>query len=169
MQLLMRSGGFMAGGSLAAVAITEGRSSFFRLRAMHLKAIAIIVATILIGAFLIASHVKSAASPATIGIGAVVVPVNHTLEIIGVLPGTPAAKAGLRPGMMIQQINGTNITGAPLFRCVAMMRGPVGSMVRLKVIDPARSATNMVECSRVRIVTPADNRIAISTTNPAVK
>ena len=159
----------MAGGSLAAVAITDGRSSFFRLRAMHLKAIAIIVATILIGVFLVASHVRSTAPPVTIGIGAVVVPVNHTFEIIGVLPGTPAAKAGLQPGMVIQQINGTNITGVLLSTCVAMMRGPVGSTVRLRVLDPAKSATNVVECSRVRIVTPADHRTAIYTTNPVVK
>jgi C-terminal processing protease CtpA/Prc len=136
---------------------------------MHLKAIAIIVATMLIGAFLISFHVKSAASPATIGIGAVVVPVNHTLKIIGVLSGTPAAKAGLQPGMVIQQINGTNITGVLLSTCVAMMRGPVGSTVRLKVIDPARSATNVVDCSRVRIVVPADYATGIYPTNPAVR
>jgi membrane-associated protease RseP (regulator of RpoE activity) len=159
----------MAGGSLAVVANTDGRSSFFRLDAMHLKAIAIVVVTMLIGVFLVASHVKWAATPASIGIGAVVVPVNHTFKIIGVLPGTPAAKSGLQPGMVIQQINGTNITGVPLSICVAMMRGPVGSTVRLKVIDPARSATNIVECSRARIAIPANHGTAIYTTNPVAK
>ena len=58
---------------------------------------------------------------------------------MGVLPDTPAAKAGLHPGLVIQQIDGTDIVGKSLVVCVAMTRGPVGSKVQLEVIDPSNT------------------------------
>lgn len=122
---------------------------------------ALLVAGIFIGVFPSFSRVKRPAQPPPIGIGAVVVPVKSTFQIIGVVPGTPAEKAGLRPGMVIEEINGTNVMGAPLSMCVTMMRGPVGSKVQLKVVDTARRQTNVVECSRARIAMPGDEDAAV--------
>jgi len=93
--------------------------------------------------------------PTITGIGVQLGVRNHALQIMGVLPDTPAAKAGLHAGLIIQQIDGTDIVGKPLAECVAMARGPVGSKVQLEVIDPAKSETNIVEFTREKIALPA--------------
>ena len=89
------------------------------------------------------------------GIGVSLRARGDALEIDSVLPNTPAAKAGLHRGLVIQQIDGTNIVGKPLVECVAMTRGLVGSKVQLEVIDPAKSETNLVEFTREKIILPA--------------
>src|SRR5665213_3290829 len=89
------------------------------------------------------------------GIGVSLRARGDALEIDSVLPNTPAAKAGLHRGLVIQQIDGTNIVGKPLVECVAMTRGLVGSKVQLEVIDPAKSETNLVEFTRELIILPA--------------
>jgi carboxyl-terminal processing protease len=81
--------------------------------------------------------------------------VIRALEIMDVLPGSPAAKAGLHRGLIIQQIDGTDTVGKPLAECVAMTRGQVGSKVQLEVIDPAKSETNIVAFTREKIALPA--------------
>jgi carboxyl-terminal processing protease len=93
--------------------------------------------------------------PTITGIGVQLSVRNHALQIMGVLPDTPAAKAGLHSGLIIQQIDGTNIVGKPLVDCVAMTRGLVGSKVQLEVIDQAKSETNIVEFMREKIALPA--------------
>jgi carboxyl-terminal processing protease len=100
---------------------------------------------------------KSPSSPAqssVIGIGVLFGVRGDALQIMGVQPNTPASKAGLHPGLVIQQIDGTNIVGKPLVVCVAMTRGLVGSKVQLEVIDPDKSETNVVEFTRERIAVP---------------
>jgi carboxyl-terminal processing protease len=93
--------------------------------------------------------------PTITGIGVALRVRGRTLEIDSVLPNTPAAKAGLHKGLVIQQIDGADIVGKPLVECVAMTRGPVGSKVQLEVIDPAKSETNVVEFTREKIDLPA--------------
>jgi carboxyl-terminal processing protease len=93
--------------------------------------------------------------PTITGIGIQLGVRDHALQIMGVLPNTPAAKAGLCSGLIIQQIDGTDIVGKPLAECVAMTRGPVGSKVQLEVVDPAKRETNLVEFTREKIDLPA--------------
>jgi carboxyl-terminal processing protease len=93
--------------------------------------------------------------PTITGIGVQLGVRDHTLQIMGVLPDTPAAKAGLHSGLIIQQIDGTNIVGKPLVECVAMTRGLVGSKVQLEVVDLAKKETNLVEFTREKITLPA--------------
>jgi carboxyl-terminal processing protease len=114
----------------------------------------IIAATILIAG----CGKKSPSSPAQssiTGIGVLLGVRDNQLEIMSVLPDTPAAKAGLHPGLIIQRIDGTNIVGTPLVECVAMTRGLVGSKVQLEVVDPAKSETNSVEFIREKISVPS--------------
>lgn len=93
--------------------------------------------------------------PTIVGIGIQLTIKDNALEVMDVLPDSPAARAGLHSGMTIQQINGTNITGIPLAELVAMARGPVGSKVKLEVIDPTKSETNTVEFTREKIAIPS--------------
>src|ERR1700722_19005863 len=79
------------------------------------------------------------------GIGALVESKNHALIIIQVLPNTPAFKAGLIPGLIIQKIDGTATADKHLKDCVDMLRGAAGTTVKLELIDTAQSQTNTVE------------------------
>ena len=92
--------------------------------------------------------------PSITGIGMMLAMRNNALEVMGVLPGTPAAKAGLRQGLIIQEVNGTNVAGMSLRDCVAMTRGPVGSRVRLTVVDITNNSTNLIEFTREKILLP---------------
>lgn len=77
---------------------------------------------------------------------------HDTLKIMKVLPSTPASRAGLSPGLVVRKIDGTP-TGSKLLKdCVDMLRGAVGTKVKLELIDTARSKTNTVELIRERIL-----------------
>ena len=75
---------------------------------------------------------------------------NDALKVRYVVAGTLAAKAGLRPGLFIQQIDGTNTLGKPLRECRLMTVGPIGSEIHFVVVDPAKNETNIVEVLRQR-------------------
>jgi len=86
-----------------------------------------------------------------VGIGVQLSVKDRQVVIVSVLPGTPAAKTGLHSGLILQQINGTNILGKPIEQCVFMVRGPIGSKVQLTVLDPVKNETNSVEFIRDKI------------------
>jgi carboxyl-terminal processing protease len=120
---------------------------------MRKWSIVVLVAVILVGVFFV-FHRRQHAQQTIMGIGVMLTIRDHALEIMGVWPDTPAAKAGLHRGLIIQQIDGTDIAGKPLAVCAAMTRGPVGSKVQLEVIDTAKSGTNLVEVTREKILLP---------------
>jgi C-terminal processing protease CtpA/Prc len=97
------------------------------------------------------SHKSEPAIPSSCGIGAALAVKNHALQILDVLPRSPARKAGLHAGLIIQQIDDTDIAGKPLAECINLIRGPVGSKVRLQVLDPAKGETNYFEIIREKI------------------
>jgi C-terminal processing protease CtpA/Prc len=115
--------------------------------------IVFLVAAILVSVVFV-FHRRQHAQQTITGIGAMLTIRDHALEIMGVVPDTPAAKAGLHRGLIIQQIDGTDIAGKPLAVCVAMTRGPVGSKVQFEVIDSAKSETNIVEFTREKFSVP---------------
>jgi hypothetical protein len=53
-----------------------------------------------------------------------------------VLPGSPAARAGLTPGCVIVEINGESTVGRPGDDCARIIREALSS-VRIKYLDPA--------------------------------
>ena len=85
------------------------------------------------------------------GVGLVLAVQHHALEIIHILPDTPASKAGLSEGLVVDKIDGTSTEGKLLKDCVDMLRGPVGTKVKLELIDIVNSKTNTVELTRERI------------------
>ena len=86
------------------------------------------------------------------GVGVALGIEDHTLKIMKVLPNSPASKTGLSPGLVVQKIDGTATDGKRLEDCVAMLRGPIGTKVKLELIDAANSKTNTVELARERIL-----------------
>jgi hypothetical protein len=79
---------------------------------------------------------------------------TRTLRITKVLPGSPAAQAGLASGLIIRKIGDVPLEGEGLAECMKLLRGNVGTKVPLELLDPdGKSRT--VELTRQRIlITP---------------
>jgi C-terminal processing protease CtpA/Prc len=86
------------------------------------------------------------------GVGVALGVEDQTIKIMKVLPRTPASKAGLVRGLVVRKIDGTTTDGKLLKECVDMLRGGVGTKVKLELVDPANSKTNTVELTRERIL-----------------
>jgi D-alanyl-D-alanine-carboxypeptidase/D-alanyl-D-alanine-endopeptidase len=74
------------------------------------------------------------------------------LEITKVLPESPAAKAGLSTGLVIQKIDGVQASGKSMEEYLTLLRGPAGTKVRLELVSPGRNETNTVELTRQKYV-----------------
>ena len=68
------------------------------------------------------------------GVGIEVTMEDGLIKVISPIDGTPAAKAGMKPGDYIAAIDGTSIQGMPLNDAIDKMRGPEGSKVTLTVV-----------------------------------
>ena len=86
------------------------------------------------------------------GIGVALGVEGQTIKIMKVLPHAPASQAGLVPGLVVREIDGTPTEGRLLKECVDMVRGAAGTKVRLELVDIENSKTNTVELTRERIL-----------------
>lgn len=71
-----------------------------------------------------------------VGIGTQIEMKDDKVTISNVYPNTPASKAGLTPGLIINKIDGISTKGMKLEECVSMIRGPVDSNVILELFNP---------------------------------
>ena len=67
------------------------------------------------------------------GIGGKLDITGGKLILTSVVPGGPAAKAGLQPGWEVVTIDGVATASLPVADAVKKMRGPIGSTVKLEV------------------------------------
>jgi C-terminal processing protease CtpA/Prc len=74
------------------------------------------------------------------------------LRIQKVYANTPAAEGGLTPGLWVLQINGIPTQGKALADCARLAKGPVGTRVKLELVNPEQATTNTVELTRQRFV-----------------
>jgi carboxyl-terminal processing protease len=76
---------------------------------------------------------------------------SRTLRITKVFPNSPAARAGLSPGLIIRRIGDVPLAGKGLAECMKLLRGNVGTKVTLELLDPdGKSRT--VELTRQKIL-----------------
>ena len=89
------------------------------------------------------------------GIGAQVAMREGKLTIIAPMPGTPAERAGIRPGDIILSIDGETTANISLLEAVSKIRGEKGSTVELLVmhLNNGKPVTVLVE----RGVIPLDS------------
>lgn len=85
------------------------------------------------------------------GIGIQVAGVNGQLRVIAPLDGTPAARAGIRPGDLILSINGKAINSDSIDSMVDRLRGPAGSTVSLSILHKESSVPEQIKLTRERI------------------
>jgi carboxyl-terminal processing protease len=85
------------------------------------------------------------------GIGVEVQTKNGAVVVVAPIDGTPAQRAGLRPGDIIAKVNGRDITGLPLEQVVGMILGPTGTSVTLTIMNPDNGQTRDVTLVRARI------------------
>jgi len=85
------------------------------------------------------------------GIGAYVEMQDGQVVIVSPIDGSPAEAAGLRPGDVIVQVDGTDLAGLTLDEAIARIRGPEGTKVVLTVRDPATGDTRELNVTRARI------------------
>jgi C-terminal processing protease CtpA/Prc len=86
------------------------------------------------------------------GVGVALGVEADTIKIMKVLTNTPASKAGLAPDLVVRKIDGTATDGKLLKECVDMLRGGLGTKVKLELVDTANSKTNTVKLTRERIL-----------------
>lgn len=99
------------------------------------------------------ARVNEAMSGAYEGIGAAVRLDEETggLELVSVMPGSPAEKAGLRPGDEIIAVGGESVIGWDQNEIIAQVRGPAGTPVLLGIQRPGEDESFEVEVTRERI------------------
>lgn len=68
------------------------------------------------------------------GLGIEVTMENGVVKVVSPIDDTPAAKAGIKPGDFIAEIDAQQVMGMTLSDAVEKMRGPVGTTVKLTVL-----------------------------------
>ncbi len=68
------------------------------------------------------------------GLGIEVTMDNGLVKVVSPIDDTPAAKAGIKPGDFISEIDGTQVMGLTLSDAVEKMRGRVGTSVKITIL-----------------------------------
>ncbi len=78
---------------------------------------------------------------------------SRTLRVTKVFAKSPAAAAGLTPGLVVASIQDTPTSGKTVAECATLLRAGGGPSVRLELINLARNETNTVELTRGKFLT----------------
>ncbi len=89
------------------------------------------------------------------GIGAHVNMKDDQLEVIAPIPGSPAEKAGIKPGDAILDVNGEPTRGLGLHEVVLKIRGPEGTPVTLLVRHQGQEEPETIVIVRAEIDVPS--------------
>ncbi len=85
------------------------------------------------------------------GIGIEVKMKGEHVVIVAPFDGSPAQKAGLRPGEIILGVNGKDVAGLSLLEVVKLIAGRAGTAVTLSILTPATGRTREVSMVRAAI------------------
>ncbi len=73
---------------------------------------------------------------------------RYYLQVVSVLPGSPAEKAGVEPGDLLKSVGGTNTREVNVIAGETMLRGGVGTKVSLEVIRDRQPDPVTIEVER---------------------
>ena len=88
------------------------------------------------------------------GIGVAVDVKSGQLTVTKVFPGSPAARAGIKPGDVIVSVNGKSTAGQPASADVARITGPAGTTVSLQLHQTAKPRRVSLTLTRRAISLP---------------
>ena len=88
------------------------------------------------------------------GIGARLGIREHQPIIVYTFPDSPARTAGLRPGDILREVNGKSVVGLPIDRIAALVRGPAGGVVHLRIAREGVAATLDLNITRGKVDVP---------------
>jgi carboxyl-terminal processing protease len=89
------------------------------------------------------------------GVGMVLSKKFGYVGVVGVVPGSPAAKAGLVTNDMLETINGVATRDMPLAYASLLLEGEPGSVVELTVVRVRRPEPQKIKLTRANVVYPA--------------
>ncbi|MFC1983688.1 S41 family peptidase [Chloroflexota bacterium] len=89
------------------------------------------------------------------GIGAYVGVRDEQIMIIAPIADTPAARAGIKPGDTILEIDGKPTSAISLVEAVLYIRGPKGTSVRLLILHQGETEPEHIEIVRAEIEVPS--------------
>lgn len=89
------------------------------------------------------------------GIGAWVAKEEKQLKIMGIIEGSPAEEAGLKPGDNILEVDGVSTSELSLTEAVLRIRGKAGTPVKLLVLPQDGNEPVMKEIIRRRLEIPS--------------
>ncbi|HEY1251066.1 MAG TPA: S41 family peptidase [Thermoanaerobaculia bacterium] len=75
--------------------------------------------------------------------------------VVAPLPGSPAAKAGVQPGDLIDSVDGKTLRNSPLWKVQAALDGPEGSSCELGVFRGGDEKKLTISVSRAKFDPPA--------------
>ncbi|MFC1944146.1 S41 family peptidase [Chloroflexota bacterium] len=91
------------------------------------------------------------------GIGAEITMRDGQLTVVSPINGSPAERAGIKPGDSILQIDGQSTAGMSLMEAVLMIRGDRGTSVRLNVLHTGSETPEEITITRDEITMESVN------------
>ena len=88
------------------------------------------------------------------GIGVSIRPGTRPVVVGEVFSGTPAARAGLRPGDALVAVDGTDVTALSADQIAQLVRGPAETRVMLTIRRPGEPDERRVTLTRARVAIP---------------
>jgi len=95
-----------------------------------------------------------------VGLGVELKPHRDTLMVLRVITGSPAERAGIRPGDRIVAVDGRQTKDVSTERAANLLQGPAGTSVQLTLADAA-GQTRSVTVGRQRVEVPSVDDVQI--------
>jgi carboxyl-terminal processing protease len=111
---------------------------------------------------------ESGLSGEYVGIGVELTIRKDGPAIVGVFEGSPAEKAGLRPGDRILAVDGMDVTGESFDGVREKVRGPEGTTVTVTIIHPGETTSRDVVVTRQKITVPISSWAMVPGTTTAL-